>query len=485
VLALCAFALIGFLKPGGASPNVRPFVPLILVTVALVLLALSHQVAWGDRVVLEIPLRGKLLDWIAALRASGRLMWVAMYALTFAAAAIVAARYAPRMATMIIVGCVAVQLVDLSPRFLAMRGYFHDRFVVAPAARQSPLTSPFWTEAAKTYKTLRTAPVQNMARGWEWLALYAVDHGMAINTGQFARVSFPRIAIANDAIAKKTRRRRPRCRHAVPAVVEGDEARLRRRTRRRHRRHRRLPRDRAALVRRAARPDRPRLSRARSAQGDRSLALALPEFLLHPELLDLARQRVAAPAEPLGGVHAVAAGVHERTTDQRPLELALEPVADRFLAARERGGELAIENLLPPRLAGTRARRQRRLAHLGRQVDGLDALPRCHHGEPVAHVLELAHVAGERELLKRLERVVGQHLRLDGELARALLHEVRASGGMSSMRSRSGGRRSRTTLSRCKQVLAEQSLPTRSSRFWCVAAITRTFDLSGAWPPTR
>jgi hypothetical protein len=173
------------------------------VTVALVLLALSHQVAWGDRVVLEVPLRGKLLDWIATLRASGRLMWVAMYALTFAAAAIVAARYAPRMATTIIVGCVALQLVDLSPRFIAMRGYFHDRFVVAPRARQSPLTSPFWTEAAKTYRTIRTAPVANTARGWEWLALYAVDHGMAINTGQFARISFPRIAKANDAITRK------------------------------------------------------------------------------------------------------------------------------------------------------------------------------------------------------------------------------------------------------------------------------------------
>ncbi|HEY8243218.1 MAG TPA: DUF6311 domain-containing protein [Casimicrobiaceae bacterium] len=203
VLALCAFAFIGFLKPGGASPNLRPYVPLILVSIVLVLLALSHQVAWGDRVVLEVPLRGKLLDWIATLRASGRLMWVAVYALTFAAAAIVAARYEPRMATLIIVGCVALQLVDLSPRFVAMRGYFHDRFIVAPAARHSPLTSPFWSEAAKTYKTLRTAPVQNMARGWEWLALYAVDHGMAINSGQFARVAFPRIAQANAAIASK------------------------------------------------------------------------------------------------------------------------------------------------------------------------------------------------------------------------------------------------------------------------------------------
>jgi len=203
VLALLAFALVGFFKPGSASPNLKPYVPLILVSIALVLLATSHQVAWGDRVVLEVPLRGTLLDWVATLRASGRLMWVAMYALTFAGAAIVAARYAPRMATTIIVGCVALQLVDLSPRFMAMRGYFHDRFVVAPEMRRSPLTAPFWAEAAKRYRTIRMAPVANTARGWEWLSLYAVDHGMAINTGQFARISFPRIGKANDAITKK------------------------------------------------------------------------------------------------------------------------------------------------------------------------------------------------------------------------------------------------------------------------------------------
>ena len=130
-------------------------------------------------------------------------MWVAMYALTFAGAAIVATRYVPRMATLIIVACVALQLVDLAPRFVAMRGYFHDRFIVAPAARETLLKSPFWAEAAKHYRTIRVAPVANMARGWEWLALYAVDHGMAINTGQFARVSFPRIAQANEAITRQ------------------------------------------------------------------------------------------------------------------------------------------------------------------------------------------------------------------------------------------------------------------------------------------
>ncbi len=202
MLVLLPIALLTLIAPGSARPNVKPYVPLIAVGILLWMLAVSHLVAWGDRVVLEIPIRGKLLDTIATLRASGRLAWVALYGLWFAAVAIVATRFTPRVATALIVGAVALQLADISPRYVAMRDYFADRFIATPAKRASPLVSPFWPEAAKHYRTIRMAPVANMARGWEWLSLYAVDHGMAINTGQFARLSFPRVDAANGVITR-------------------------------------------------------------------------------------------------------------------------------------------------------------------------------------------------------------------------------------------------------------------------------------------
>ncbi|MBK7333066.1 MAG: hypothetical protein IPI87_12250 [Betaproteobacteria bacterium] len=202
MLVLLPIALLTLIAPGSARPNVKPYVPLIAVGILLWMLAVSHLVAWGDRVVLEVPIRGKLLDTIATLRASGRLAWVALYGLWFAAVAIVATRFTPRVATALIVGAVALQLADISPRYVAMRDYFADRFIATPAKRTSPLVSPFWPEAAKHYRTIRMAPVANMARGWEWLSLYAVDHGMAINTGQFARLSFPRVDAANGVITR-------------------------------------------------------------------------------------------------------------------------------------------------------------------------------------------------------------------------------------------------------------------------------------------
>ena len=63
--------------------------------------------------------------------------------------------------------------------------------------------------------------------------------------------------------------------------------------------------------------------------------------------------------EPRGGFHAVAAGVRERTADQRLLELVLEPIADVALAARERLRQLRGR---APAASRDRPRRRRRPA---------------------------------------------------------------------------------------------------------------------------
>ncbi len=63
-------------------------------------------------------------------------------------------------------------------------------------------------------------------------------------------------------------------------------------------------------------------------------------------------------------------------------------------------------------------------SHIRRQIGRVDALPRRHHRQPVADVLELAHVAGKVECRQQLQRCVGELLRLDRELARALAQEM-------------------------------------------------------------
>ena len=114
----------------------------------------------------------------------------------------------------------------------------------------------------------------------------------------------------------------------------------------------------------------------RTAATRRLAAHALAQLRLEAEFLDLARQRVAAPAQPRGRFHPVPAGMGERAADQRLLELVLETVADVALAAGQRLPELAVERMLPVEIARL-ARDRRRLAHLRRQVGHLDALARA------------------------------------------------------------------------------------------------------------
>src|SRR5690606_8288127 len=193
-----------------------------------------------------------------------------------------------------------------------------------------------------------------------------------------------------------------------------------------------------------------------------------PELLLRFEtqLLDLARDGVATDAEARGGVDPPSARMAQGRADHGRLELTAEPVHEIALAALPRrvplrgqhGAHLALQQLGPcpagtahvgaartlprwmhrgargARLARRAARgrgggqsddgRGRRggsgdgLPQLRREVLGIDGLARRHHGEPVADVLELAHVARPRERLHGLERRFREALRIAAQLAR-------------------------------------------------------------------
>src|SRR5438093_211386 len=146
---------------------------------------------------------------------------------------------------------------------------------------------------------------------------------------------------------------------------------------------------------------------------------AVLRSVLDAELLDLARDGVAAHAEEVGRFDAPTAGARKRAADERALELTPEGIEDAGVAAREAALGLVLERCKPVRRCARRL-----LAKFRRQVADVDHLPRRHHGEPVAEVLELAHVAGKCEAREVPERVVREPLGLDAELPRAHGEEV-------------------------------------------------------------
>ena len=102
------------------------------------------------------------------------------------------------------------------------------------------------------------------------------------------------------------------------------------------------------------------------------------------------------------------------------LELARQRLHDVRLAAHQRLLDVALQRRGPVGLgAGGRI-----LAQLRREIADLDRLARRHHGEPVADVLELAHVALPVLRDEIVHRAFGEALRLDAQIARALGEEV-------------------------------------------------------------
>ena len=103
----------------------------------------------------------------------------------------------------------------------------------------------------------------------------------------------------------------------------------------------------------------------------------------------------------------------------------------------------------------------------------------------MTEVLELPHVALEVERDEILQCRFGQALGFDAEFLRALREEM------------PGQQRDvLAPLAQRRQADADDVEPverssrnrpslTRVSRFWCVAAMTRTLALIGEWPPTR
>jgi hypothetical protein len=193
VLAMLPIAVFAWWR-GRPRPAARRYVPLVVVALLLWAIALSNQIAWGDRVLFTIPLPDVILELAAMVRASARLVWVGYYALVLAVPAIVVKSLPARTATVILAVGLGLQIADLSPRYAALGGYFRQHFIDEPALRADRLPSPFWNVAARHYRTILFVPSLPVPPDFAAIGLFAADHGMRINIGSFARFTLERVA---------------------------------------------------------------------------------------------------------------------------------------------------------------------------------------------------------------------------------------------------------------------------------------------------
>ncbi|MDR0247460.1 MAG: DUF6311 domain-containing protein [Burkholderiales bacterium] len=198
-LLLVALAALSLIFSKAARISAARHWPLILVVLVLWAVALSNRVVLDDQVVLEVALPEFALEVLAMVRASGRLLWVPYYALLLGSAALILQHTRSWLGTIFLLGIVVLQFADLSPRALGLRDAFHNGIAAQTEAWKNPLVSPFWEEAAQRYRAVRFVPARPAAFGYSVFSLYAADHGMAINVGQFARIAHSRIDEMNAA----------------------------------------------------------------------------------------------------------------------------------------------------------------------------------------------------------------------------------------------------------------------------------------------
>jgi hypothetical protein len=200
IMMLCLLAAWLLARRRPSWLLLRPFLPLIVVTLGLWMFAVSHQVRWGEQLLVSLPFPAEGERILASLRSSGRFLWVPYYALIAAVVGVTAARLPPRLASAALVGALVLQLVDLAPWYAALRRESR-HYATAEANRMRPLESPIWPVVGRHYRSIRFVPAANKPPEYDRLALFAADHDLAINVGFFARVSSARLHQANAALA--------------------------------------------------------------------------------------------------------------------------------------------------------------------------------------------------------------------------------------------------------------------------------------------
>ena len=153
-----------------------------LVCIASFVLAVSYKVAWNDHVLFTY-LEGVFTKLFSSFRATGRLIWPAVYLLTFAAVTYLSHRLRKRtVLTSVLVAACVVQMVDIYPMLKAS----YDRMQVEQhAQREETLAHPLWTACEGKYE--RLAFLSFDCPDYEIVAKYAVDNHMEMTNGYLAR----------------------------------------------------------------------------------------------------------------------------------------------------------------------------------------------------------------------------------------------------------------------------------------------------------
>lgn len=162
------------------------YAPLSVVLIGMSVFALSQNVTFGTtNFWLWWP--GPLRSLGELFRSTGRFVWPFYYFLFVAAVLVVSRRLSSRALKIVLGSVVIVQAVDTVPGWRQDSAYLHKR----GGAYQTSMTSPFWSEAAARYASVRLAPHSNGHQRHLDIASMALAHRMLTDAAYLSRTSMP------------------------------------------------------------------------------------------------------------------------------------------------------------------------------------------------------------------------------------------------------------------------------------------------------
>lgn len=179
------------LRPGLLTQVWTTSRPLIMVSIPLVVLALSARITLAQRPLLVLPLPNPAWQALAVFRSSGRFFWPVFYLLMLGA--VVSPLYAvgrKNWRLPVLLGALIIQTVDLVPVRAAVAEQFRAR-------SEDPLNAPDWAKLGASYSHLVVLPAWQCSltatpggdAGWQWFAQLAAGGGMTLNSVHAARSS--------------------------------------------------------------------------------------------------------------------------------------------------------------------------------------------------------------------------------------------------------------------------------------------------------
>lgn len=169
--------------PGKVDEVLPRMAPILAVSAVLFLFAISNHVAIGGRELLSYRLPLPIEHLANNFRSSGRFFWPVYYLIYLAIFYLLFTRIPARAAVTICAVALVFQVVDSHAAGKRLR----KRLAHAPEW-SSPLHAAVWDDIASQYRNIIVVLPHNTSPGWVPLSRFAADHGLAINTGYFARI---------------------------------------------------------------------------------------------------------------------------------------------------------------------------------------------------------------------------------------------------------------------------------------------------------